>query len=363
MRSFKEGKFERNRVPVAFQRFSPHAALDSLYSVDLEELKQEGKRLLLLDVDNTLLPWKSREIPAETFDWINRAKNLGFELCILSNTRHPERLKLLCEQLEIDFLRDKFKPNPRVYKMALEKHGVPAEQAIMIGDQLLTDVWGANRAGIDAIWVKPMAKKEFIGTAVVSRKFEWLIGQVLHGYLVEHSLGDKPRSGLFQQKIVAQAVKFAFVGGLVTVVDWGLHRFLMFGVRLGDGTLLREAVGTAVLSRFSPGVEITADAISGAAYGPLKVLPVILAILVSYLLNRWFTFEPVEEKSRLTQMIQFYVIALIGGLISTTVGTVVNALVHGSLDFQWISGNMAGMIAAFIWNFNGQRIWTFREAK
>ncbi len=363
MRGFREGKFERHRIPVAFQRFSPHASLDSLYAVDLDQLKTEGKTLLLLDVDNTLLPWKSTDIPEETFSWVNRAKELGFKLCILSNTRHPDRLKKLCELLDIEYLRDKFKPNPRVYHLALEKFEVSADEAIMIGDQLLTDVWGANRAGIDGIWVKPMAKKEFIGTAVVSRKFEWLIGQVLHGYLVEHSLGEKPRSGLFKQKIVAQAIKFALVGGLVTVVDWGLHRILMFGVRLGDGTLLREAVGRSVLERFSPNTPMTVDAISGAAYGPLKVLPVIVAILVSYLLNRWFTFEPVEEKSRLTQMVQFYVIALIGGLISTSVGTFVNAIVHGSLDFQWISGNIAGMVAAFIWNFNGQRFWTFREAK
>ena len=363
MRGFRSGEFERERVPIAFQRFSPHAALDSLYEVDLDKLWSEGKRLLLLDVDNTLLPWKSTEIPQETFDWIDRAKEMGFELCILSNTRHPKRLQGLCERMGIDYLRDKFKPNPSVYLMALEKFGRPKEEAIMIGDQLLTDVWGANRAGIDAIWLKPMSRKEFIGTAVVSRKFEWLIGQVLHGYIVEHSLGDKPRSGMFRQKIAAQAIKFALVGGVVTVIDLGLHRLLMFGIRTGDGELLREQVGRWALGTFSPNAPVTTETISEAAYAPLKVAPVLIAIMASYFLNRWFTFDSSGKGVQVKQMAQFYAIALIGGFIQTVVGTTVNNLAEGTLDVQWALGSLAGMVASFLWNFNGQRLWTFRDKK
>lgn len=361
MRGFRSGEFKRESVPLAFQRFSPHAALDSLYEVDLEKLKKSGKTLLLLDVDNTLLPWKSTEIPQATLDWVKQAKELGFELCILSNTRHPKRLHHLCEIMEITYLRDKFKPNPRVFHMALEKFKVPAVQAIMIGDQLLTDVWGANRAGIDAIWIKPMARKEFIGTRVISRQFEWLIGQVLHGYIAEHSLGDKAPSGLFKQKVAAQAIKFALVGGLVTVIDLGLHRLLMFGIRLPDGQLLRDSVGRSILEQFSPNSAITSDTISAAAYAPLKVVPVLVAIMASYLLNRWFTFEPTGHGVRSRQMLQFYIIALIGGVIQTTVGATVNHFATGTLDVQWISGSLVGMVASFIWNFNGQRLWTFKK--
>lgn len=361
MKGFRSGQFERHRVPVAFQRFCPQAALDSLYDVDLEQLWKEGKRLLLLDVDNTLLPWKSTDIPEQTFGWISSAKELGFDICILSNTRHPDRLKGLCERLEVDFLRDKFKPNPRVYHMALEKFGREPDEAIMVGDQLLTDIWGANRAGIDAIWVKPMSKKEFVGTRHVSRRIEWMVGQVLHGYLVEHPLGDQPRSGLFRQKVAAQAIKFALVGGLVTIIDLGLHRFLMFGVRMPTGELLREDVGRWAIQTFSPGTVVTPDSLSGAAYGPLKVPPVILAIVASFVLNRWFTFEPNTDRSKIKQFLQFVTIAAIGGLISLIVGSTVNALAKGSLDQQWVGGSLAGMVAGFIWNFNGQRLWTFRE--
>lgn len=361
MRGFRSGEFKREQVPLAFQRFSPKAALDSILDVDLASLKDDGKTLLLLDVDNTLLPWKSHDLPQTTIDWVTEAKAMGFGICVLSNTRHPDRLTKLCEKLELPFLRDKFKPHPRVYEKALEMFERKPDEAIMIGDQLLTDVWGANRAGIDAIWIKPLSKREFVGTRFVSRNFEWLIGQVLHGYLVEHSLGDHPRSGLFKQKVAAQAVKFALVGGVVTIVDLGLHNFLMFRAKGANGELLRESVGRWALATFSPGSPMTEDSISGAAYPVLKVGPVVIAILCSYFLNRWFTFSSTGRGIELKQMGQFYAIALVGGVIGTVVGAVVNGWMKGSLGVQWVSGSLAGMVATFIWNFNGQRLWTFRE--
>ncbi|MFX8828789.1 HAD-IA family hydrolase, partial [Acinetobacter baumannii] len=92
-------------------------------------------------------------MPPETLTWISRAKSMDFSLCVLSNTRKPDRLVKLCGQMGLEFIRDRFKPSPRMFLLALERHKLSAEQAVMIGDQLMTDVLGANRAGIDAIWV------------------------------------------------------------------------------------------------------------------------------------------------------------------------------------------------------------------
>ncbi|MFM9873665.1 MAG: YqeG family HAD IIIA-type phosphatase [Fimbriimonadaceae bacterium] len=360
MRGFKSGTFERHRVPRHLQRFSPVEALHALEEVDLDLLFASGKRLILLDVDNTLLPWKSEEIPQSTIEWLARARGLGFELCILSNTRNPERLGRLSEKLGVDFIRDKFKPSPKMYYLALGKYGVDDSAAVMIGDQLMTDIWGANRAGIDAIWVKPIAKHEFVGTRYLSRNIELMIGRVLHNYFQTEGAIDGVKPGFFHREVVQQLVKFAVVGAIATAVDIGIHSYLMFGAKVG-GVYLHDSVGSWVIGQFKLGWPLDREHLLEAAYAPLKFGPVMLAILVSYLLNRWFTFQSTHEKANLKQAGQFYAVALVGMLISITVGTIGQRLAQMSEALNFLAGSGMGMIAGFIWNFTGQRLWTFRK--
>ena len=233
------------------RRFSPSESLATVEEVNLAALRGSGKRLILLDVDNTLLPWRGDDIPSTVHEWLSEGKSLGLEFCILSNTRHPERLIGLSERLGVPYIRSKFKPSRRMYLMALEKHGCKPEEAVMVGDQLLTDVLGANRSGIDAIWIRPVGKREFIGTRLVSRNIERLVGRFLFKYF-QVADGEMERAGptgLFSHKIVRQFLKFCLVGGLSTVVDLGLHYLLMFKLSIG-GVVLSERVpllgGTAV---------------------------------------------------------------------------------------------------------------------
>ena len=90
MSDFKAGRFERERVPGWARGFCPAHSSLSLLDVDLKGLALSGKKLILLDVDNTLLPWKGEAIPQTSLDWVAAARKCGLELCILSNTRHPE---------------------------------------------------------------------------------------------------------------------------------------------------------------------------------------------------------------------------------------------------------------------------------
>lgn len=173
MSVFRTGQFDRSRLR-AFRKLCPCQACDTIYDIDLGDLKAKGKSLILLDVDNTILPWRSEEIPPELVEWVDAIKKAGMRLCILSNTRRPARLKRIAAKLEIDFIRDKFKPSRRMYEMALIRFKATREEAVMVGDQLFTDVLGANRTGIDAIWVKPIASKEFAGTKI-SRLGERLV--------------------------------------------------------------------------------------------------------------------------------------------------------------------------------------------
>lgn len=178
MSGFRVGPFDRS-VLRALHKLCPIEAHETIYHISLDQLVEQGKKLILLDVDNTILPWKSEDISKELVEWVAKVKEKGMELCILSNTRHPARLIRISSQLGIDYIRDKFKPSKRMYLLALAKYKVEKEQAIMIGDQLFTDILGANRSGIDAIWVKPIAYKEFAGTKI-SRLGERLIRSRLY---------------------------------------------------------------------------------------------------------------------------------------------------------------------------------------
>lgn len=360
MRHFKAGSFDKERVPTALRRFSPNESLHSLEEVDLHALKAAGKRLILLDVDNTLLPWKSQEIPASTTAWLQAARDLGFELCILSNTRNPERLEKLCESMKVDFIRDKFKPNPKMYHLAMEKYKMSPADCVMIGDQLFTDIWGANRAGIDAIWVRPLGKKEFIGTKLVSRNGERVVGRLLYRYFQAEGADAEDRPGFFRHEVVQQLLKFALVGGTVTVIDRGIHALFMFGLSF-NGKPLKETVGTWVINSFNLGWPLDAKHLSDAAYAPLMFPGTMIAILVSYLLNRTFTFQVTDRKITGKQVAQFYIVALIGMLISVFVGTVANRLADRNPVLDWVAGSAVGIVAGFIWNFNAQRLWTFKQ--
>jgi len=178
MSVFRTGAFDRSRLR-AFRKLCPCQACDSIYDIDLGAMKAQGKKLILLDVDNTILPWKSEEVPAELLAWVAAIREAGMQLCILSNTRRPARLMRIAAKLQVDFIRDKFKPSRRMYELALIRYKVDREEAVMVGDQLFTDVLGANRTGIDAIWVKPIARKEFAGTKI-SRLGERLVRNRLY---------------------------------------------------------------------------------------------------------------------------------------------------------------------------------------
>jgi HAD superfamily phosphatase (TIGR01668 family) len=127
-------------------------------------------------------------VPENSKGWIAELKSHGMSACVLSNTRRVDRLQRVAAALGVDFIRGRFKPSPRMYHQALNKYAVRPDEAVMLGDQLFTDVWGANRAGIEAIWVKPIAWREFAGTKI-SRMGEAIVRGALYKALETESRG------------------------------------------------------------------------------------------------------------------------------------------------------------------------------
>jgi len=171
-------RYDRERVPRWLRRWCPHEYVQHISEITPESLQRRGIRALLLDLDNTLTPWRSRQVLPEVEAWVKRMQEAGIALCFVSNTRNMARLRWLSERLNIPYARGAMKPRREMLRRALQKLGVPPEQAAIVGDQLFTDIWGGNRLGIYTIWVHPMHPREFLGTKISRLVERWILRRI-----------------------------------------------------------------------------------------------------------------------------------------------------------------------------------------
>ncbi|MDQ0190507.1 YqeG family HAD IIIA-type phosphatase [Alicyclobacillus cycloheptanicus] len=145
---------------------TPNEYVSSVYDIDLDKLRDMGKRVILTDLDNTLVPWNHKDAPASLQSWIRLAQERGFRLCIISNNRGA-RVAAFAKRVGIPAVGAARKPKPRAFLQALEELGAKPEEAVMVGDQLFTDVRGGNRCGLYTILVLPIDPVEWWGTRLV----------------------------------------------------------------------------------------------------------------------------------------------------------------------------------------------------
>ena len=160
--------------------FRPDQCAGCVAEVDLAALKRDGFDTLLIDLDNTLLPWSSSEVPEPSGRWIEDARRLGMKMCIVSNTHNPARLRAIAGELGIESIYGALKPFRRGFARALRVLDADPGATVVIGDQLLTDIVGGNRAGMRTILVEPIDSREFVGTRI-SRLVERLVFALLRG--------------------------------------------------------------------------------------------------------------------------------------------------------------------------------------
>ena len=141
-------------------RFYPDDWVDSAYQIDYEKIYDRGYRGLIFDIDNTLVPHGA---PADerAIALFARLKNLGFSCCLLSNNQ-MERVSSFNEPIQVFFIENAHKPSAKNYRRAMEMMGTDERTTLFIGDQLFTDVYGAKRAGIRTVLVRPIHPKEEI---------------------------------------------------------------------------------------------------------------------------------------------------------------------------------------------------------
>lgn len=151
--------------------FEPDRYFDRLSSVDVErDVLDLGFKVALLDIDNTLRSRADGLVPSDVSAWLQIAKSKGVKLCLLSNNWHADVYDF-ARSLDVPVIAKACKPLPFAYVRALRRFNVSAEEALMVGDQLSTDVWGAHLMGMRAYLVQPLAMVDLRHTRYV-RKLE-----------------------------------------------------------------------------------------------------------------------------------------------------------------------------------------------
>lgn len=135
--------------------FKSTIALKSVLEITTEMLKNNNLKGLILDLDNTLTTHDNPKPADGVLDWLDEMKKSGIKIMIVSNN-HGYRVKPFAEMLGLEFVSDGLKPLSRGINEAQKRMGIPFSQLAVVGDQIFTDILGANLKRIKSIYVKPI---------------------------------------------------------------------------------------------------------------------------------------------------------------------------------------------------------------
>jgi HAD superfamily phosphatase (TIGR01668 family) len=139
--------------------FLPDEHVKSILDIHPEDLKKRGIKGIITDLDNTLVEWDRPNATPELIKWFEQIKKHNILVTIVSNNNEV-RVKEFAAPLHIPFIFQARKPLVRAFNKALSQMGIKKEEAVVIGDQLLTDVLGGNRSGFHTILVVPVAQTD-----------------------------------------------------------------------------------------------------------------------------------------------------------------------------------------------------------
>ncbi len=155
------------------KKFIPNQFQNTFFDIDFESLYKQGKKLILTDLDNTLISYDETTPTKELDDLFETLKKIGFEIIIVSNNIQP-RVDVFVEGLDIKGYANMRKPLifkfKRVIKQTLRDY--KKDEIVIIGDQLMTDIYGANRLKAYSILVNPIKKKTEKWYTKINRKME-----------------------------------------------------------------------------------------------------------------------------------------------------------------------------------------------
>jgi len=156
------------------KKLIPDYVFKTIYDIPLEKLYEDGIRLILTDLDNTLISYAETLPHERLFEWKKKIEELGFEFILVSNSR-KDRVDKFAKAFDIPYQKFSTKPLKRGIKRAMKKIATKKydkNQVLLIGDQLMTDILGAKRCKIKAGLIYPVDKSSDIKATRLNRKME-----------------------------------------------------------------------------------------------------------------------------------------------------------------------------------------------
>ena len=134
----------------------PRGVYSAVTHISPKALAEKGVRLVLADLDNTLVPYGVAEPNHQVRAWKAALEAAGITLFILSNSRRPGRAQRFAQALGVPYEGHAGKPKRGGFQRAMARMGVTPEETAIVGDQIFTDTWGGNNAGVLTLLVHPI---------------------------------------------------------------------------------------------------------------------------------------------------------------------------------------------------------------
>ena len=150
--------------------FKPFKTFYRATEITADFLHTSGIKALALDADNTLSEHHSQTPHEGVEQWLREMENAGIKLMMVSNAR-AARVVPFANKLGLNFTSTALKPLPFGFLRAAKKMGVKSKELAAVGDQIFTDIMGANLAGVKPLLVTPI-KEEDGFTFKIRRRIE-----------------------------------------------------------------------------------------------------------------------------------------------------------------------------------------------
>ena len=147
------------------KKIYPNLYYKKVEEITIETLLKNKIKLLILDVDNTLIDYY-KNLSEEVKQWAKEMKGQGIKLYILSNTNNKEKVEKVAKTLQIQYKNFAMKPLKRGFKYIQKETNIKPENIAVVGDQIFTDVLGGNRCKMFTILIEPIAEKDIWLTKV-----------------------------------------------------------------------------------------------------------------------------------------------------------------------------------------------------
>lgn len=166
---------------MAIENYMPDFAVEAVYDLTVESLQKQGIKAVLVDLDNTLIAWNNPDGTPEMKKWLHDFRDAGIRIIVVSNNS-KKRVQRAVEKFGIDYVYWALKPFTFGIDCAMKEFHYDKNEVVMVGDQLMTDIRAAHRAGIRSILVKPLVQHDSIKTKINRARERRVMKQITEKY-------------------------------------------------------------------------------------------------------------------------------------------------------------------------------------